>query len=375
MVALKYTSSKLIKMGWDTRLLSKLTKDEILSISDIGEFENRRILMTISCEDASSIPKIASAGEVIVENDEPQQIMHNGLRIIKGCYYGNWMTIIIKLLNGHHEPQEEFTFFEILKQLKLKPSKWGDPSILEIGSFWSYYSMWFMKENQSGKAFCIEPDPNYLAVGKKNFGLNSLTAEFKNFQVGTKDSENSSFLCESTGQILNVPTLTFSSILKNSGNTNFDIVLADIQGAEISMLENLSDALKVANIRFMLISTHDMQITGSPTTHQDCLYLLRKHGARIVAEHSVSESFSGDGLILASFSDLDRDLQVKISFNRSKLSLFGEWEPRIAHIMAQQNAQIFDGQDYKSELEKIQNSKSWKKTKPVRFISRFLRNL
>lgn len=343
MFTLKRTSSKLIDMNWDSKVLSELTKDEIISISELSEFENRRVLMTISCDDAGSIPKVASAGTVIVENGMPQQIMHNGIRIVEGCYYGKWMTLIIKLLKGHHEPSEEFAFFEILKQLKIKPSVWGNPRILELGSFWSYYSMWFMKENPTGKAFCIEPDPNYLTVGKKNFALNNLTAEFRNFQVGAKDSENSPFLCESTGQILYVPTLTLSSILKIFRKTNFDIVLADIQGAEISMLENLSDALKVAKIRFMLISTHDMQITGSPTTHQDCLYLLRKSGASIVAEHSVSESFSGDGLILASFSDLDRDLQIKISFNRSKFSLFGEWEPRMAHIMAQINPQIFYG--------------------------------
>jgi FkbM family methyltransferase len=362
-------------MSWDTKLLAKLTKDEILSISELGEFENRRVLMTISCQDTGSIPKVSSAGQVVIENDVPLQIMHNGLRIIEGCYYGTWMTLIIKLLKGHHEPQEEFVFFEILKQLKKKPSEWGNPRILELGSFWSYYSMWFMKENPTGKAFCVEPDPKYLSVGKKNFELNDLTAEFANFQVGTKDTEESPFLCESTGQILNVPTLTFSSILKNFENSNFDIVLADIQGAETSMLENLAEGLKVANIRFMLISTHDMQISGSPTTHQDCLHLLRKCGASIVAEHSVSESFSGDGLILASFCDLDRDLQIKISFNRSKFSLFGEWEPRIAHIMAQQNLQTLGGQDYKSELGKILNSKSWKMTKPLRFISAVIKKI
>jgi FkbM family methyltransferase len=331
--------------------------------------------MTVGCRDADSIPKVAGAGEVFERKGQRLQLMHEGTVVKADGYCGPWMTEIIRRLQGHHEPQEEFAFFEMLKQLKIKPSAWGNPRILELGSFWSYYSMWFMKENPTGKAFCIEPDPNYLTVGKKNFALNNLTAEFRNFQVGAKDSENSTFLCESTGQILNVPTLTLSSILKNSGITNFDIVLADIQGAEISMLENLSDALKVAKIRFMFISTHDMQITGSPTTHQDCLYMLRKSGASIIAEHSVSESFSGDGLILASFSDHDRDLQIKISFNRSKFSLFGEWEPRMAHTMAQINPQIFYGQDYKSELEKILNSKSWRITKPIRFISRVFRKL
>ena len=56
------------------------------------------------------------------------------------------MTNIIEILKGHHEPQEEFAFFQVLEQLRRNPSPWGNPRMIELGSFWAYYSMWFLKE-------------------------------------------------------------------------------------------------------------------------------------------------------------------------------------------------------------------------------------
>lgn len=41
--------------------------------------------------------------------------MHNGVKVIAGGYYGSWMTEIIRLLQGHHEPQEERVFYENIK--------------------------------------------------------------------------------------------------------------------------------------------------------------------------------------------------------------------------------------------------------------------
>ena len=45
-------------------------------------------------------------------------------------------------------------------------------------------------------------------------------------------------------------------------------------------------------------------------------------GAHIIAEHDVHESYSGDGLIAASFSSVDKDFKVEVSCNRYSESLF-----------------------------------------------------
>src|SRR5664280_2501369 len=77
----------------------------------------RRILMTVSCRDSDRIPKVDDAGMVTMHGDRPVQVMHNGLLIDEGCYYGPWMTQVIRGLAGHHEPQEELIFDAILARL------------------------------------------------------------------------------------------------------------------------------------------------------------------------------------------------------------------------------------------------------------------
>ena len=156
--------------------------------------------------------------------------------------------------------------------------------------------------------------------------------------VSSQASGDGEFRCESDGQLISLPALDFSGIIAATGQKEIDIILVDIQGAETPLLENLSQVLQHSLIRFMVISTHDLEISGSAITHQSALDLLIQNGAHIILEHSVSESYSGDGFILASFMDIDKQLQIPISFNRSKNSLFGEWEPRM-HTLQQELTQ------------------------------------
>jgi hypothetical protein len=71
-------------------------------------------------------------------------------------------------------------------------------------------------------------------------------------------------------------------------------------------------------------------MTGDPLTHQHCLKFLQEKGAYIIAEHSISESVSGDGLIAVSFEERDKDFKVSISHARARDTLFGEIEFQLA---------------------------------------------
>ena len=95
------------------------------------------------------------------------QLMHNGVRVLEDCYYGRWMTELIRLLRGHHEPQEERVFHELLKYVQ------PGATMVELGCFWAYYSLWFQRRIAGAKNFMVEPDPNNLEVGRKNFAINS----------------------------------------------------------------------------------------------------------------------------------------------------------------------------------------------------------
>ena len=68
-----------------------------------------------------------------------------------------------------------------------------------------------------------------------------------------------------------------------------------------------------------------MSISGDEFTHEKCLNKLNELGAVIIAEHNVYESFSGDGLIVASFNSQDSHINVEVSRAKPWESLFGTW--------------------------------------------------
>ena len=70
-----------------------------------------RIEMTARCLDCAAIPKVSNAGQIVTESGEQVQIMHNGIRVIAGGYYGEtgWRKSSPGL-RGHHEPQGGIDF-------------------------------------------------------------------------------------------------------------------------------------------------------------------------------------------------------------------------------------------------------------------------
>jgi FkbM family methyltransferase len=282
--------------------------------------EAARVRLTTSCRDTDRIPKVAGAGDVRVSGGRRVQVMHNGVLVVEGGYYGDWMTDIISTLRGHHEPQEEVVFHEIVGRLA---SEGGAPTVVELGAFWAYYTLWAMQRMPSTRAILVEPDPHNLEVGRVNLALNGRQAELVQAAVGAGPRPPEPFTCESDGQSRLVPTVGLCSLLQRFDIDRVDLLLADVQGAETSLLEGAGAAL-AERVRFVVVSTHHHAISGDPLTHERCRDLLVKLGAHIIAEHTVAESFSGDGLIAASFDDRDRDLVVAVSQARARESLFGD---------------------------------------------------
>jgi septal ring factor EnvC (AmiA/AmiB activator) len=79
--------------------------------------------------------------------------------------------------------------------------------------------------------------------------------------------------------------------------------------------------------------------------------LLVGAGATVLAEHTVGESASGDGLIAVSFDPRDEDLTVPVSHVRAVDSLYGELEHELAAAQ-QEAASLRDRlEDTQRELE------------------------
>lgn len=355
-------------------------------IPRLGEHEpaaDERVLMTISCRDADRLPKVDGAGDVFDLDGTSVQRMHNGALIEEGCYYGPWMTEIIRVLRGHHEPQEEVVFHEVLERLvATEPAA----SMIELGSFWAYYSMWFHQRTHGNRIVALEPDPSYLDVGRRNFALNGMNATFLHGAIGDSPGQMSAFTTESTGESIEVVQYDLASLMKETGLERVGLLMVDIQGFETLLIERAAELFSTGTIRFMIVSTHHHLISGNALTHQQALERLRGCGAHVIAEHTVGESYSGDGLIAVSFDDRDRDMSVAISHARAKESLFGELEVDLqsafdelerfralnGELTARAVAAEQSAGNAHEQLDAVLRSRSWRSTRALRAATRLL---
>lgn len=253
-----------------------------------------RIIQTVSCEDADDIPKHPDAGKVFDQHlGIPYQVMHNGLKVVKDGYCAPWMTDLIYGLQGHHEPQEERVFYEVLKHLPQKAT------MIELGSYWGYYSLWFAKVVAESTNYLIEPDPERLNLGKQNFILNDLTATYVHGYIGTCGTD--------AGNFQNATQLGIDSFLEENHIEHVNILHSDIQGSEYEMLESAIESIKLHKIDYFFISTHSEKI------HADCIRFLEDRDYVIIAEHSPEQSYSVDGLVVARLNSIQEPKAVKIS--------------------------------------------------------------
>jgi FkbM family methyltransferase len=288
-------------------------------VAPIDPHDNgRRMAMTLRCRDSDPIPKVPRAGEVIEHDGRRVQVMHEGTLVEAGGYCGDWMEQIIRGLKGHHEPQEELVFHHLVRHCR------PGTTIVEVGAFWAYYTNWYLGAVAGSNAVCVEPDVNNMACGERNLVLNGRSATWINACVGREHAAAVTIRRESDGADVTVPCHSMDSLLDSIGRRPVEMLHIDCQGGELPLLESCGRAVREGLLRFVVVSTHHASISGSPSTHQDCLRQLETLGATILCEHTVEESFSGDGLIVASFLSADAAIELPaISRNTTGESLFG----------------------------------------------------
>jgi FkbM family methyltransferase len=281
-----------------------------------NDWLQRRIEITCLCRDADVIPKVPGAGKTFSMNGRRVQRMHQGVVVPAGGYYGAWMTELIRRLKGHHEPQEELLFHHILKHCR------DGTRIVEVGAFWAYYTAWFLKTVPNSRAVCLEPDALHAACGRDTLALNGLAANWVAGSVGEKHVPSVE-VEQSDGTRVFQSVHSLASLLKVTAVGPVEVLHVDVQGAELPFLRSLADQGVQGLVRFIVVSTHHARYTGSSRTHEDCLATIRQLGGNVLAEHSVDESFSGDGLIVASFVQEDASIALPpISRNEPPNVLF-----------------------------------------------------
>lgn len=223
--------------------------------------------------DNAYLTRVPGAGEV----HEGVQLMHNGLKVVAGSYYGTGITELLRANGGVHEPQEERVFAEVLPHVS------PGSTMVELGAYWGFYSMWFCLSVPQARAFLVEPELVNLEFGRKNFALNGLTGDFTQAFVGSRS--------RAVGD--EVPILCVDDFVRERRVQQIAILHSDIQGFELEMLKGSRRSMSAGLVDFVFISTHSAQL------HEECSEYLTRFGFVILASAFPAESYSVDGILVA----------------------------------------------------------------------------
>jgi hypothetical protein len=243
------------------------------------------------CPDWYELDKVPDAGKI----RQGLLVMHNGVKVLPTAYQGYGHGKLMQRALGIHEPQEERLFRDVIVQLP------AESSMIELGSYWAYYSLWFQQVIPDAFNLMVEPKLSHLNYGKRHFKLNDFKGEFLQAGVGKESS-----LTDDQLRIV-----TVDELLDIYSLSKLTILHSDIQGYELEMLQGSKDAIQNYMIDFFFISTHSDEL------HKDCLDLLIEANYQILDHYLINESWNPDGLILAQSPHIPK-INVKPSIKINK---------------------------------------------------------
>ena len=235
------------------------------------EVWSRRIGMVIDARHNTLISRCRDAGRF--RND--LLVMHNDQVISPLSYYSKPMLQMLVRNLGVHEPEEEYIFSVVLRHLS------PDATMLELGAYWAFYSMWFLRNSPNRQAFLVEPDPENLKSGITNFRLNGLSGTFVEAFVSSRSSTAP------------VNTICVDDFVHERGIEKLDILHCDIQGYEFEMLQGATSVLSRHLASCVFISTHSNEL------HFKCRDSLLAFGYTILRDTDLDHTSSYDGLLFA----------------------------------------------------------------------------
>jgi len=234
----------------------------------------RRLAVAKQCRENDLLTQIDGAGGL----HDGGIRMHNDLFVEAGGYYGPSANVLLTGNRGVHEPQEEYLFREVLRQLP------AGSTMLELGAYWGFYSMWFKRDVPDSRCYLVEAETGNMAVGIRNFRRNQLQPD------GTllaRIGRSNTAIPEA------IPTMTVDEVLRHFALSHLTLLHADIQGHEFNMLLGANEALVEKRIDIMFISTHSMGV------HYRCKAHLEKFGYVVPWSVDLIDSYSFDGLLVA----------------------------------------------------------------------------
>lgn len=261
-------------------------------MGSVSDNWRQRIDEVIACPDNQWIPRVPHAGEL----RDHLLTMHNGIQVSALGYYREGILNMLVENKGVHEPQEERAFAQVLPCLP------KESTMLELGAYWGFYSLWFKTALPDSTCHLIEPDGGNLESGKYNFKLNQKEGFFTQAFIGSKLSQS----------LFRTPTITVDHYCQTHNVSHLQILHSDVQGFELEMLKGAIEMLGNGRIDIVFISTHSGHL------HEDCLEFLKRYDYQIMASANIAETYSCDGLIVAKSPRFLALKQVDISLKAAR---------------------------------------------------------
>jgi len=153
--------------------------------------------------------------------------------------------------------------------------------MIELGSYWAFYSMWFLKDANNGKVFLVDPSPKNLMHGMKNFSLNNLNGDF-----------TCAFIAEKSYSKMNqIPTISLDSFANEKDIQDISVLHVDIQGYELEMMKGAQKLFQDKKIQYIFLATHSKKL------HFECLEFLEKINYNIITLSDKPKNKWEDGFI------------------------------------------------------------------------------
>lgn len=269
---------------WGNRLRSRLPANYLAAAQD--DFEQdaktgkpntwaKRLNEILDCPDTKDLEYQPEAGRVF----SGYQVMHNGIKVPLGSYYGRITAKVFEDSKGVHEPQEERAFGQFLKNLSGDTSA---PTMMELGAYWAFYSAWFKKTFPKGRSILVEPMWENMQFGQSTFALNGLNCESIRALIGD------SYVPAPKLSVVSIPWL-----FEHFKIETLDLLHSDIQGFERDMLQGAKPLLDAKRIRALFVSTHGDDV------HQACEAMIREAGYMVALNLPQRDSYAYDGMIIA----------------------------------------------------------------------------
>lgn len=263
-MAARAAAEQMFQKALDGNLIDDLPKGE-------KQVWSERIRLVMADRHNKLIPRHKNAGQ----KHKRGLVMHNGLLVSPLSYYNKPMLQMLVANRGVHEPEEEFIFSAVLRFLS------PTATMLELGSYWAFYSMCFLNGFPKRTALMVEPEAENLASGVTNFELNGFKGTFVQAGVGARTSSG------------NPRVISIDEFLHSQGIQNLDVLHCDIQGYELEMLEGAFRFLSEQRASCIFISTHSNEL------HTNCKERLLSFGYIVLRDTDLDHTSSYDGLLFA----------------------------------------------------------------------------